>query len=274
VVLDIQGGTEVGNERNSLTLSVLGSGSNGNSILLSSPSASILIDAGFSCAEIEKRLSLFGLKGDDISALLISHEHQDHVKGADLFSRKYKVPLYLTPGTRESWGMAERRVYRFEMIEAGSSFALGGIEIHPFSLPHDAADPVGFIASRNGIKVGIALDLGSPSRLVKTRLAGSNVLILEANYDTEMLRNGPYPPSLKQRVSSRLGHLSNEELADMLCELATPELRFVFLAHISKVNNYPELALLSSRLALSTIPGISPKIILTHQDRPTALIKL
>jgi len=274
VVLDIQEGSRVEGKRASFRLSVLGSGSSGNAILLSSPRVNILIDAGFSCAEMVRRLSLFDISADDITALLISHEHQDHIRGAALFSRRYRIPLYLTAGTKDAWGVARARVYGFEIIEAGEDFSIGEINIHPFSLPHDAADPVGFLLSQNGVKVGIALDLGSPSRLVKERLSGADALILEANHDTEMLRQGPYPPSLKQRVASRLGHLSNEELASMLREVATPRLRFLLLAHISKVNNYPELALLSSRLALSSLSGVSPRVILAHQDRPTQLIEI
>jgi len=160
------------------------------------------------------------------------------------------------------------------LIEGGNSFTIGDVEVTPFPVPHDAADPLGFNLVCRHIKIGVAIDLGFPSHLVRERLRGCNLLVLEANHDIEMLKNGPYPWEVKQRVMSRLGHLSNEDAATMLKEIVEPSSQYLFLAHMSRVNNLPQLALYHSQKALREVNNHFTKVFLTYQDKPSEIIKI
>lgn len=232
------------NEEN-LSVCVLASGSRGNSVFVSNGSTSVLVDAGLSGIEIERRLNSRGLCPRNLDAIVVSHEHGDHIQGAGVLSRRFHLPLYINFKTFQ---VAEKRLGKIHdsllnRFECGTSFMINTLNVRPFSLSHDAADPAGFTINQNGQKIGIATDLGIATSVVKTHLRDCAVLVLEANHDPDMLMNGPYPWSLKQRVRSRVGHLSNEESGTLLEDIKHDGLRHVVLAHLSETNNTPEKAL-------------------------------
>jgi len=232
-----------------LTFTLLGSGSSGNATLVSDGETHILVDVGLSGRETAKRLRECGLEPDRISAIVVSHEHGDHCRGVGPFAKDLDIPVFMTDETRNASGMIlDSKKHR--SIRAGECFDIKGIRITCFPVPHDSADPLGFVLEKDGIKIGIALDLGFLSNLVLERLKGCDGVILESNHDVEMLKVGPYPWALKQRVMSRRGHLSNDSVAHFLANDFDGRAAFVVLAHLSKKNNLPELALLSARRAL------------------------
>ena len=205
---------------------------------------------------------------------MLSHEHHDHVGGAAVICKRYGIPLYLNAQTLEALRRFNLSPRKTVLIEGGTPFAIEDLEVIPFSVPHDAADPLGFNLVYGHIKVGVAIDLGSSSHLVRERLRGCDLLVLEANHDIEMLKNGPYPWEVKQRVMSRLGHLSNDDAATLLKEIVEPRSQYLFLAHISRVNNLPQLALYHSQKALGEVNNHFTKVFLTYQDKPSELIKI
>ena len=232
-----------------VSVTVLASGSRGNSAMVQSSSTRILVDAGISCRETCKRLKAAGDDPHRLSAVVITHEHSDHVVGLQVLARKLNVPIFMTGATHQAWSRAVRdstgerpEVSRLEFFASGKRFQIGDIEITPFTIPHDAADPVGFTFRCEGVKVGIATDLGYMPPSVCDQLRSCDVLVLESNHDLEMLRGGPYPWSVKQRVMSRVGHLSNEALADFLHKDYDGNATYIVLAHLSEQNNHPELA--------------------------------
>jgi phosphoribosyl 1,2-cyclic phosphodiesterase len=224
-----------------LSVCLLASGSKGNSIYISDGATSILLDAGLSGKAIESRLSERGLNAADLDGLLVSHEHSDHIRGVGILSRRYGLPVYISAPTHEAAPQLGK-LAQLNPFRVGTSFKINTLQIHPFAISHDAADPAGFTISNNGLKVGVATDLGVATAMVKEHLKGAGLLILEANHDVDMLTNGPYPWPLKQRIRSRSGHLSNEESRDLLAELKHPDLSHVVLAHLSETNNDPSLA--------------------------------
>lgn len=222
-------------------VSALASGSKGNSVLIDGPEGSLLVDAGLSAREILRRLDHSGFSPDRLTAILVTHDHSDHLRGVRVLAKRLGLTVY---GTEETLKAAELPAgYKVRTVRSGEDFSTAGFTIRPFSLPHDALDPVGYILKRGGVKVGIATDLGCVTALVRKRLAGCDMLVLESNYDEEMLRKGPYPWFLKQRIRSRKGHLSNESSSQILGELLHPGLQHVILAHLSEINNCPEAAL-------------------------------
>lgn len=228
-----------------MRVTVLGSGSDGNSILVEADGVRILIDAGFSGKDIERRLATVGVEPDSLSGIVITHDHGDHTRGMGVAARRWGLPLYLTPRTRAA--CSKLLSGREEIIEYDSAvpFRIGPLLVEPFLTVHDAVDPVA-IAVRDperGVKMGIATDLGRPTSSVRHALAGCDLLILEANHDEMMLWNGPYPWSVKQRIASSHGHLSNRAAAELVRELHHPELATVVLAHLSDSSNDPNLAL-------------------------------
>ena len=241
-----------------VTVTVLASGSRGNSAIISSATTRILVDAGISCREIFKRMRGLGEDPAALSAVVITHEHSDHVNGLATLAKKLSVPVFMTGATHQAWARAVRdakgeapRMVRLERFEAGRSFQVGDIAITPFTIPHDAADPVGFSFRAEGVKVGYATDLGYVPASVNDHLRGSDVLVMESNHDLEMLRVGPYPWAVKQRVMSRVGHLSNNSLADFLTSDYDGSATFVVLAHLSEQNNHPEIARQEAEKALA-----------------------
>ena len=230
-------------------VAVLASGSRGNCAIVSSLHGSILVDAGISCRETLRRLKAVGEEPRRLQAIVISHEHADHVAGLQVLARKLKVPVYMTEATYEGWRRSARdadgkpaRLEQREHFQAGRSFSIGDITVNPFTIPHDAADPCGFTFNAEGIKVGLVTDLGYLPCNVKHHLRRCDGLLIESNHDLEMLRNGPYPWMVKQRVMSRVGHLSNSALADFLSSEYDGSAAFLVLLHLSEHNNYPELA--------------------------------
>ncbi|MBU0484001.1 MAG: MBL fold metallo-hydrolase [Proteobacteria bacterium] len=220
---------------------VLGSGSKGNATYVESGDTRILIDAGFSGIEVERRLAVIGVDLSSISAILVTHEHSDHIKGVSILSRRYKLPVLTNKETLSGAGKNLSQLYAWQEIATGTSFHFQDLEIHPFSISHDAADPVGYVIGDGCSILGYCTDTGITSRLMKHRLTGCHGLVLEFNHDPELLRNGPYPPHLQQRVRSKSGHLANGEAAEFLAELMHEGLEHVVLAHISEANNHHEV---------------------------------
>ncbi|MFA9497496.1 MAG: MBL fold metallo-hydrolase [Deltaproteobacteria bacterium] len=225
-----------------LAVCILASGSRGNATFVSSGSTSILIDAGLSGIEIERRLKSKGLSPKDLDAILVSHEHTDHIQGVGVLSRRFNLPVYINSKTQGAAFPQIGKVHDVKNFACGSTFLINDLAIHPFSISHDAEDPVGFTLNQNGTTIGIATDLGIVTAMVKEHLKGCDLLILEANHDEDMLINGPYPWSVKQRVKSRTGHLSNAASKQLLNEIQHDRLKHVILAHLSETNNTPQKA--------------------------------
>jgi phosphoribosyl 1,2-cyclic phosphodiesterase len=246
-----------------VTVSMLASGSKGNCVFVASARTRILVDAGISCRETFKRMKVLGVDPQSLSAILITHEHSDHVYGLATLAKKLRIPIFMTGATHVAWARAMRTVNdqrpqleKFERFESGHRFQVGDIEVKPFTIPHDAADPVGFTFRVEGAKVSVATDLGYLPVNVRDHLRGSDILIVESNHDVEMLRGGPYPWQVKQRVASNVGHLSNEKLADFLTGDYDNHAAFVVLAHLSEQNNHPEIARREAEKALAERGGL------------------
>ncbi|HVN08839.1 MAG TPA: MBL fold metallo-hydrolase [Patescibacteria group bacterium] len=245
----------------SLRVLNLGSGSSGNSTLVETVTTRVLVDAGFNRRETMRRLAALGASVDGVHGILISHEHTDHISGLANLSRSWNAPVFITEGTYAEYRRLTPReelekIERVETIVPSRRFQVGDIEITAFSIPHDAADPVGFTLQAEGFKVSIVTDLGYLPAHVREHLRGSDLLILESNHDLEMLKVGPYPWHIKQRVMSRTGHLSNHAVSEFLCdgEGFDARARWLVLAHLSENNNNPDLARLSAEEALGRRP--------------------
>ena len=221
---------------------ILASSSSGNSAFIATDRTRILVDAGLSRREITKRLAAIGEDILALDAILVTHEHCDHTcgLGAVMRSSERRTPVYLTEGTGPfiDWGESAPAL---QLFGAGRSFTIGDFDISSFTIPHDAMDPVGFTLCAQGIKIAIATDLGYITDSLRVHLRGTDLLILESNHDLEMLRVGPYPWSVKQRVMSRRGHLSNEVAADFIQNDLDTRVSTLILGHISEHNNHPEL---------------------------------
>ena len=265
-----------------VSVSVIASGSRGNCALVSSSTTRILVDAGLSCRETFKRLKGIDERSEEVSAILITHEHSDHVAGLQRLATKLNVPVFLTEGCHHAWNRAMRdeeghlpELPKPEHFAAGRSFRIGDIDVSPFTIPHDAADPVGFTFRVEGMKIGFATDLGYMPVSVRNHLRGCHVLVMESNHDVEMLRSGPYPWSVKQRVMSRVGHLSNDSLAEFFANDYDGVAEYVVLAHLSEQNNHPEVARASAEQALRDRQGLwSNRVLLATQTEAMAPIRL
>ncbi len=248
---------------------VLGSGSGGNAMVVECAGRRLLVDAGFSCRELEKRLELVGLTGSDLHALVLTHEHVDHVRGAERFAGRHGLPVYATAGTLAGGALAEESEVPVVLIRSGEPCPAAGFVIEAFAIPHDAREPVGLvIQDAEGCRLGLVADLGTRSQLAWGRLRDLDLLVLETNHDLDMLRNGPYPWPLKQRVAGRHGHLSNGDAAEGLPELLCDRLRWVVLYHLSRTNNLPALAaaVVSDVLARE---GARAEVTISSQAQPT-----
>jgi phosphoribosyl 1,2-cyclic phosphodiesterase len=252
---------------------LLASGSKGNAILVDTGSCRILVDAGLSATEIVNRLSVIGVEGTELDAILVSHEHSDHTRGAGSLARKLKIPLLLSYPTCREINVSLRKLEIVE-FESGYPFTFKDILIDPFPITHDACDPVGFIIEGREGRIGIATDLGIATRLVVDKLKGSRILVIESNHDEEMLLNGPYPWHLKQRIKSRHGHLSNRESVQLLEEIIHPGLEGVFLAHLSEVNNDPGIAYSTATGFLSGQNVCAPRLFVGHQGRASEVLAI
>ncbi len=249
---------------------VLGSGSRGNATYLESGGTALLIDAGMSGRELQKRLAAIGVELAALDAILVTHEHNDHVQGVGVLSRRVKIPVHATPATFAAAAGIVNRLYSYNEFESGVPFQLRNLEIHPFSISHDTDDPVGFRISDGHVSFGYCTDTGKVSRLMLHRLASCQGLVLESNHDAAMLQNGSYPPYLKQRIRSSQGHLDNNQAAGFLRELVHESLQHVVLAHLSEENNHPEIARQTARAALDCSPCCGDKAVTVTVARQEA----
>ena len=230
---------------------MLGSGSRGNATLIATEKARILVDAGFSKRETYARLDAIGEKAGGFDAIIVSHEHIDHVRGLETLASDSQAPIYISAGTRDAIGW-NGRAKTFELFTPGETFSVGDIEMTPFTIPHDAADPVAFRIDTQGIRIGVVTDLGYIPEHVKRHVRGCHCLVFESNHDLDMLKIGPYPWHVKQRVMSRHGHLSNLATADFLRNDFDGSAQVLVLAHLSENNNHPEIVRMSAEEALSS----------------------
>ncbi len=255
-----------------MRLAVLGSGSGGNAAVLMTGETTLLIDAGFSARQLCQRLLDIGVDPDALDGILLTHEHSDHACGLRVFLRKRPIPVYASALTRESLSEGLGDQIEWRIFQRGQPFKAGNIVVEAFALPHDAIDPVGFVCEVDGIRVGIATDFGHVTNLVRDRLRGVRVLLVEANYDQGMLEEDTRRPwSTKQRISSRHGHLSNVQAGELVESLLPHGLETVVLGHLSCDCNCPEVA-------ASTVRGASSEkdlvIHVASQDKPTCWIEI
>ncbi len=235
-----------------LHLTVLGSGSSGNCAVVSTGSTTVLIDAGLSAKQVALRLEATGFDPAKLDGILLTHEHGDHTAGLEILTKKWDIPIYATPLTRECIEDQFRHSPRWRMMQTGSPFELNELRIECFPVPHDAADPVGFTLQDGVSKLGFVSDVGFVTALIRDRLQGSHTLFLEANYDTRLLdADTKRPWSTKQRISSRHGHLSNEQAAELVAAIAHDGLHQVVLGHLSEDCNDPDTATGFIRSALA-----------------------
>jgi phosphoribosyl 1,2-cyclic phosphodiesterase len=244
----------------------LGSGSKGNAALVVSQQAKILIDDGFSYRDLLVRVASLGETLDGLQGVFLTHEHQDHVRGVGVLSRKMDVPIYMTRATFEHLPPVLGRLSRVECIESGDEIRVGDIEVKSYGVSHDAADPVCYIVSSQGARLGFAHDLGHSSQLVQTRLKGCHALVLESNYCPDLLRRGGYPPAVQQRIRSRSGHLSNQDMSSLLNALLHDHLKTVVLNHISETNNRSEIV---QQMASGVLRDHGALLHIALQDSPT-----
>ncbi len=258
-----------------MRFSVLGSGSRGNATLVCAGSTHLLIDAGFSGRELVKRLGGVGFAPDQITGIVITHEHGDHTRGAGVFARAHGTPLYMTAGTRDACHRLLRGKETVEIYRAGYRLPIGDLEIEPFITVHDAADPVAMAVAdpSTGLRLGIATDLGRPTAQVRHALRGCDALVIESNHDETLLWNTRYPASVKARIASSHGHLSNQAAADFAMDLLSPRLAVVILAHLSEESNTPELARSVMAGALGR-KGFAGEVLVAGPDGPTRLLDL
>ena len=224
-----------------MRIASLGSGSKGNGTLIDDGETCILIDLGFSLKETERRLKRLDITPDHIDAVLVTHEHADHIHGVAPFARKFKRPVYLTPGTYNNSKMGV--VPTLKTINCHKPFRIGSLGIEPVPVPHDAREPCQYLVSSRGIKVGVLTDLGHVTPHVTQQYAVCQALLLECNHDLDMLANGPYPYPLKKRVGGDHGHLNNHQAAELLGGIELSSLRHLIISHVSEQNNHPDLAL-------------------------------
>ncbi len=247
-------------------LRVLGSGSSGNCSLISHQDTHVLVDAGFSYKEIDARLQQFGVEAQSLTAVLVTHEHGDHIRAAHTLSRRLSIPVFTSEGTYDT-ALREKKLYDWVEVFPGRSFQLGAMTFHPISLPHDASDPVGFRIECEGRVMAHMTDFGYVSGLVRESLRDCDLMLLEANHDLELLRNGPYPWSLKQRIASKLGHLSNDAMLEVLQEVAHDRLEHVVFGHLSDTNNNAQLLRAQIRQTLRRIGLPELAFSIARQDR-------
>jgi phosphoribosyl 1,2-cyclic phosphodiesterase len=268
----------------SLRVTILASGSAGNCTLLETGRSRLLVDAGLGKKETLRRLAAVGRQVDRLDGIVISHEHTDHIGSLAQVLGQWRTTVYLTEATHAEVNRilpesAQKRLDKVEHIRAGFRFLVGDIEVSPISIPHDAADPLGFTFCANGTKVSIVTDLGYLPELVKFHLRDSDCLMLESNHDLEMLKVGPYPWHIKQRVMSRTGHLSNHTVSEFLADAEEfdARARYLVLAHLSENNNNPDVARISAEEALGQRTGaaaFSGELMIASQDVPLPSINL
>jgi phosphoribosyl 1,2-cyclic phosphodiesterase len=256
-----------------MRVAVLGSGSAGNAVLVCAGETRLLVDAGFSARALAERLDVLDVRPESIAAIVVTHDHRDHTRGMGVFSRRHATPLHMTAPTREACADLLKGTERVVEYRPGRPFRVGELRVEPFLTVHDAADPVGvaLVDERTGLRLGIATDLGRPTAQIRHALRACDLLVLEANHDELMLHTGPYPASVKRRIASSHGHLSNQAAASLALELLHPRLAGVVLAHLSNECNRPMLAERVVGDALRKA-GWRGHLEVARQDRPTGLL--
>ena len=258
-----------------LSICVLASGSAANCVYVASDRTRILIDAGLSGKETERRLLAIGANLDAIAAICLTHEHDDHRSALGVLHRRVGMGLYANAGTVEAIEREEKNgALPWQVFTTGMPFEIGDLRVEPFSVPHDSYDPVGFAVSCGGARAGIVTDMGMATTLIRQRLKNCHALVLESNHDEEMLKDARRPWSLKQRILGSQGHLSNAQAAELISEIAGPQLRAVFVAHLSAECNRPDLAVRTMRAALDKHGFAHVEVKLTYPDRPSDVVRL
>jgi phosphoribosyl 1,2-cyclic phosphodiesterase len=274
-----------------MKISVLGSGSTGNAVLLVANGTRVLVDAGLSAREIARRMSLLGEDPNALDGILITHEHGDHAGGLRVLIKDLDCPVYISAKTREAYVSERRNVSNDEPrrradalkncaveIDSGHDFHIGQIDFHPFTVPHDAVDNFGFTATHDGVKVATLLDFGHVTTLITERLRGCAAIVMESNHSRDMLKTVEhYPWELKQRILSRLGHLSNEDVAEWLLDGFDGQASHIVLAHLSQRANNPYLAKITAESALqerSPLFANDTQVTLSFPKEPTAWIEV
>ncbi len=247
-----------------LRFACLGSGSRGNALVVESGTTRLLVDCGFSASETRRRLGRLGLAPDDLTGVLVTHEHGDHIRGVAALARRHGLRVWATHGTARALEAEDLAMTR---IAVDTPFAVDGLQVQPFPVPHDAREPCQFVFSDGHRRLGMLTDTGAVTPHIRRRLADCQALVLECNHDPDMLASGPYPDALKARVGGRFGHLSNAQAGELLAAVAGPRLTHVVAAHLSEKNNTPALA----RAALGAALGCSSEwIAVAEQDRVLA----
>ncbi len=232
----------------------LGSGSRGNALVVEAGSTRILLDCGFGLGETTSRLCRLGLTPGDLSAVIVTHEHDDHIGGVARLVRRHSIPVWLTHGTLTGFEALFAGIGNLHVIDNYQSFAVGDLQVVPFPVPHDAREPAQYVFGDGSHRLGVLTDTGSSTRHIESVLSGCDALVLECNHDPDMLRASSYPPKLRDRISGRYGHLDNGAAAELLACLDTGRLKHLVAAHLSKENNRPDLA----RAALAGAIGCDP----------------
>jgi phosphoribosyl 1,2-cyclic phosphodiesterase len=252
----------------SLGVTILGSGSRGNALVLHTAAGAVLLDAGFSARELVQRLAQAGLDAAALSAIVVSHEHVDHVKGLRVFAERYGLPVFANRGTATVLRNRDSQLGPLRLFAAGNPFEIGPFMVHPFSIPHDANDPVAFVVQVCGRRIGIATDLGHVNHLVTHQLRDCDLLVLESNHDLSMLGNSQRPWALKQRILSRHGHLSNDACMELLRAVVHARTRHVVLAHASSECNCPALVAKAVAECLSGLGRTDITAHIARQEEP------
>lgn len=261
-----------------MNLCSIASGSSGNCIYVSNKDTHLLVDAGISKKKIVEGLDSIGVRPENIEGILVTHEHLDHIKGLGIMARAYKIPIYGTYETlkavheHKSTGEIDQSLYR--PIKADEPFCINSLTVKPFATSHDAADPVCYTFYSDDKKVAVATDLGEYDDYIISNLKDSDVILLEANYDKNMLQVGPYPYYLKQRIIGSKGHLSNVHTGQLLRSIISDRLKYIFLGHLSKENNFPELAYETVKVELAGVLGTDNVLKVAHRDKPSEYVSV
>lgn len=233
----------------------LGSGSQGNALVVEAGDTRVLLDCGFSLASTAARLARLGLVPEDLAAIVVTHEHDDHIGGVARLARRHGIPVWLTPGTLAGFEALFAGVAQVSMIQNYEAFAVGDVQVQPFPVPHDAREPAQYVFGDGASRLGVLTDVGCSTRHIEAMLSGCDALVLECNHDAEMLRTSSYPQKLRERIAGRFGHLDNGAAADLLRSLDNGKLKHLVAAHLSQENNHPDLA----RAALSAVMNCAPE---------------
>jgi phosphoribosyl 1,2-cyclic phosphodiesterase len=233
----------------------LGSGSQGNALVVEAAGRTrVLLDCGFSLKETMFRLARLALRPEDLSAVILTHEHDDHAGGIAALARRFRIPVWLTHGTLKASGSEIKALPELRLVGGSIRFAIGDLELEPYTVPHDAREPVQYVFGDGAVKLGVLTDCGSSTQHIEATLTGCHALVLECNHDASMLENGSYPASLKRRIAGRFGHMDNETSASLLSRLDCRRLKHVIAAHLSRHNNTSELARSALARALNCKP--------------------